>query len=208
MTSNLLPDAGSLVEITASHKLVSGIRVVQTDGPVLILSLALAAVPPEGATVTVRWPAGPRGRYAQTGAVVGVDENRVAIELTGDPVVEQQRHFVRGGGGEQVMLRRPGQPDANGLIRDLSEQGIRAHFEDVDLHDDDKIELCIQLGPDVVEVGAVASKVASLRQSIPQHGPVSVEIVAVFTAGEKEAQVIRRYVLHQQLLARQAKRPN
>jgi hypothetical protein len=202
MTSHQFPEAGSLVEVTTADEPVGGVRVVQTDDAVVILSLALAVVPPEGATVTLRWPAGLRGRYVQTGTVVDADENRVAVELTGEPGIEQQRNFVRGGGGEQVLLRRPGQSDATGWIRDISEQGTRAHFADVELHEGDDIVLRFLLDPDPVQVAAVASKVESLQQSIPRRGPMSVEVVAVFVADESQAQVIRRYVLRQQMLTR------
>jgi hypothetical protein len=202
MTSHPFPDAGSLIEVTVAAEPVGGVRVIQTDGQVVILSLALVEAPAEGAPVTLRWPAGLRGRYVQTGTVVGVEENQVGVELTGEPDIEQHRHFVRGGGGEEVLMRRPGESDAVGWLRDISEQSARAHFADVELHEGDDIVLRFQLEQDVVEVDAVASKIGTLRQSIPRHGPLSVEVVAVFTADDRQAQVIRRYVLRQQLLTR------
>ena len=202
MTSCELPEAGTLVEMTASGDQVRGVRVVHAEGGVVTLSLALAAVPPMGAGVTLRWPAGARGRYAQEALVVGVDENRVDIRADGAPRIEQQRNFVRGGGGEQVLLLRAGEPDTLGWIRDISEQSVRAHFADVAVHEGTKFRLRILLEPDVVEVDATAVKVASLRQSVPQRGPMSLEVVALLTADETQAQTIRRYVLRQQLLTR------
>src|SRR5690349_16617428 len=80
MTSHMLPDPGTLVEMTASDEPLRGVRVVHADGAFLILSLALDAVPPVGARVTLRWPAGDRGRYAQEAVVVEVDENRIGLE--------------------------------------------------------------------------------------------------------------------------------
>ena len=202
MTSHLLPDAGALVEMTASGDPVRGVRVVHADDGVVTLSLALAAVPPVGAGVTLRWPAGARGRYAQEALVVGVEENRVDVQATGPGRIEQQRNFVRGGGGEQVLMLRPGEPDTLGWIRDISEQSIRAHFADVPLHEGDEFRLRILLDPDVIEVDATATKVAALRQAMPRRGPMSVEVVALLTADETQAQTIRRYVLRQQLLTR------
>jgi hypothetical protein len=155
-----------------------------------------------GASVTLRWSAGPRGRYALTGAVLTADENRIDVAAGSAPKVEQNRNFVRGGGGERVLLRRPGCTDALGWIRDLSEQGIRAHFADADLTEGDEVRLHIQLDADMVDVTAVATKVASLRQTVPQRGPMSVELIAVFRPDETQAQVIRRYVMRQQMLAR------
>jgi hypothetical protein len=198
----VLPDADTLVEMTAAGDPVRGVRVVHAQGGVVTLSLALAAVPPVGADVTLRWPAGDRGRYAQEAQVVGVDENRVDVQATGPGRIEQQRNFVRGGGGEQVLLLRAGEPDTLGWIRDISEQSVRAHFADVPLSEGDEFRLRIQLDSEVIEVDAAATKVASLRQSLPQRGPMSVEVVALLAADEALAQTIRRYVMRQQLLTR------
>jgi hypothetical protein len=202
MTSHVLPDAGTLVEMTAAGDPIRGVRVVHAEGAVVTLSLALAAVPPIGAGVTLRWPAGARGRYAQEALVVALDENRVEVQATGPGCIEQQRNFVRGGGGEQVLMLRPGQPDTPGWIRDMSEQAVRAHFADVPLSEGDEFRLRIQLDADVLELDATAAKVASLQQTVPQRGPMSVEVVALLTADEARAQTIRRYVLRQQLLIR------
>ena len=79
---------------------------------------------------------------------------------------------------------------------------MRAHFADVAVHEGTEFRLRILLEPDVVEVDATAAKVASLRQSVPQRGPMSLEVVALLTADETQAQTIRRYVLRQQLLTR------
>jgi hypothetical protein len=202
MTSSVLPETGTLVEMTASGDPVRGVRVVHAEGEVVTLSLALDAVPPMGAGVTLRWPAGARGRYAQEAQVVHVDENRVDIRADGPARLEQQRNFVRGGGGEQVLLLRPGETDMLGWIRDISEQSVRAHFADVALHEGNEFRLRILLDPDVVELDATAVRVASLRQFLPQRGPMSVEVVALLAADETQAQTIRRYVLRQQLLTR------
>jgi hypothetical protein len=188
--------------MTASGDPIRGVRVVHAEGAVVTLSLALAAVPPIGAGVTLRWPAGARGRYAQEGLVVASDENRVDVQAEGAARIEQQRNFVRGGGGEQVLMLRPGEPDALGWIRDISEQAVRAHFADALLHEGDEFRLRILLDPDLIELDATAAKVATLQQTVPQRGPMSVEVVALLAADEAQAQRIRRYVLRQQLLTR------
>ena len=150
MTDHPHPSTGTLVELTASEQPpVSGVPVVAADEAAITLSLALCNVPAEGAPVTVRWPAGARGRYALDATVAAVDENRVQLRVAAPPVIEQQRNFVRGGGGEHVLLRRPGHEDVSGWIRDISEQGVRAHFADVELRPGDKIGLRVQLGADV-----------------------------------------------------------
>jgi hypothetical protein len=204
LTSQPLPEPGTLVELTlsADGDPVYGVRVVQTDGDLLILSLAPADVPALGTTVELRWAAGARGRFVRAGRVTEAEENRIAVETSGDTRVEQHRNFVRGGGGEEVLLRRPGHPDVAGWIRDISEHGVRAHFADVDLTGGDEIVLRILLDPEIVEIEASVTKTGSLRQSIPRRGPMSVEVVAVFDTDEHHAQAIRRYVLRQQMLSR------
>jgi hypothetical protein len=212
MTRHPLPDTGALIELTAGsapgavtpapEQPLHGVRVVQAEGPTVTVSMAITAVPAEGAPVILRWPAGPRGRYVQSGTVAGVEENRITVTLTGAPDVEQKRNYVRAGGGEPVLLRRSGEADTSGWIRDISEQSVRAHFTDVVVCEGDDLTLHIELDDTVVQVPAVATKVASMRQSLPQRGPLSVELVAMFTADETQARVIRRYVLQQQLLAR------
>ena len=202
MTDHAHPGPDTLVELTAADEPVAAVRVVHADGPLLTLSLALADVPPIGAGVTLRWPAGYRGRYAQDGAVVEVDENRVGVRLAGAARIEQQRNYVRGGGGEQVQLYRGGVPDAIGWIHDISEQSVRAHFADVELSEGEDLALRVLLEPDLVQLNATAVKVAALRQSLPRRGPLSVEVVALFVVDEAQALIIRRYVLRQQMLAR------
>lgn len=203
MTDFVLPSAGTPVELTASDGSPScGVRVVAARDAVVTLSMAQVAVPAVGVPVTLRWSAGARGKYVLTGAVRSADENRIDVLAASAPKLEQNRNFVRGGGGEQVLLRRPGCADAAGWIRDLSERGIRAHFAGAELAEGDEVRLHIQLDADMVEVTAVATKVASLRQTVPQPGPMSVELIAVFRPDETQAQVIRRYVMRQQMLAR------
>jgi hypothetical protein len=154
-----------------------------------------------GAEVTLRWSAAPRGRYALACSVTSIDENRLRVQALAEPLVEQQRHFVRGGGGEQVIMQRAGFPDANGWIRDISEHSMRAHFEGTNVRDGEELRLRIELGSEMIDVAATSSKVAALPQQVPP-GPMSVELVAIFVADEAQARVIRRYVLRQQLLSR------
>ncbi|BCJ52208.1 hypothetical protein Asp14428_36830 [Actinoplanes sp. NBRC 14428] len=196
-----LPDAGSYVEMTASDEQAARVRVVHAEGAGLTLSAPLAAVPRVGTSVTLRWSAAPRGRYALPCAVVEVEENRVEVHPAGEAVVEQQRHFVRGGGGEQIIMRRPGWRDAHGWIRDISENSMRAHFEGTNVVEGEDLQLWIQLGSEIVDIPAVASRVAMLPQQVPP-GPMSVEIVAIFATEESLARIIRRYVMRQQLLSR------
>ena len=200
MTSDLFPSDGSRLELDNEGVRVPGVRVVKATGASVTVSLALDDVPPPGATVTLRWPVAPRGRCSVPATVSAIDENRVELRLAGEPVLEQHRHFVRGGGGESVLLVRPGEEEVIGWVHDISERSVRAHFSDVDLRPGNEMVLRVQLGPEVVEFPAVATKVSAIRQQLPARGPMMVEMVAVFeNDDDRQAKVIRRYVLRQQV---------
>jgi hypothetical protein len=200
----MLPPDGSLIEMTSYGETLPGVRVVHASGAVITLSLALAQVPPANSTVELRWAAAPRGRYAQQGYVVAVDGNRVDVRFTGSPSVLQSRSYVRGGGGEQIVMVRPDREPAEGVVHDMSERAVRAHFTDIELASGEEMVLRILLDEEEVAFPATALKVSSMRQQVPVRGPLSVEMVAIFDdQDEAQATVIRRYIMRHQLLARQ-----
>lgn len=206
-TQAAVPTISTLVEMTTSDEPLNGVRIDGVRDTRLDLSLPAGAPdtrPGVGDVVTLRWPAAPRGRYAATGTVVeapGTD--RLVVAVVGPPVLEQHRRFVRGGGGEQVRLHRSGatgSAECAGWIHDISEQGIRAWFPDTDLVDGDPVRLRIRLGRDLIDVLGTALKVGPVPADAPDPGQV--EVVAVIDVDEVQAQVIRRYVLAQQVLTR------
>lgn len=203
MKTRTLPADGSYIEMTAYGETLSDVRVVHAEGADVTLSLALADVPQPGTTVTLRWAAAPRGRYAQDAAVVGSDGNRVEIRFSGEPSIVQARSFVRGGGGEAIVMVRPEEEPATGFVHDLSERAVRAHFTDITLRPGAEMILQIRLDQEVVEFPATAFKVNSVRQQLPKRGPLSVEMVAVFdTEDDRAARIVRKYIMRQQLMNR------
>jgi hypothetical protein len=199
----MLPPDGSFIEMTSYGETLPEVRVVHASGTVITLSLAMAQVPPAHSAVELRWAAAPRGRYAQEGYVVGVDGNRVEIRFTGRPAVLQSRSFVRGGGGEPIVMSRQEHADATGTVHDMSERAVRAHFTDIDLEPGEEMTLAIVIGDGMVAFPATALKVSSMRQQVPVRGPLSVEMVALFAdQDEAQARTIRRYIMQHQLQAR------
>jgi hypothetical protein len=199
----MLPADGSYLEMTTYGETLSGVRVVHAGEEVITLSVALADIPPPGSAVTVRWAAAPRGRYAVTANVAAIDGNRFDVRFAGPPSIEQARDYVRGGGGELILMERDGEDDVTGFVHDLSERAVRAHFSDVLVRPGDEMLFKIQLAEEVVEFPARAFKVSSMRQQVPRRGPLSVEMVAVFEGrGDHSAKMVRRYIMKQQLLTR------
>ncbi|MEV0896226.1 hypothetical protein [Actinoplanes sp. NPDC049802] len=203
MTSSLFPADGSRVEMDHGDRSLPEVRVVRVAEATVTLSLPLVDVPlTTGSPVTLRWPAGPRGRYVQRGTVVRVDENRIDVTLPGEPEIEQLRNYVRGGGGESILLVRANEPQAIGKVHDISERSVRAHFSNVELRPGEQMLLRVQLGTEVVEFPATALRVSSLQQQVPVRGPLMVEMVAIFDHNEQQARIIRRYVFRLQAMAR------
>ena len=203
MSTRTLPADGSYIEMTAYGETLPDVRLVHASDADATLSLALANVPKAGTTVTLRWSAAPRGRYVQDAAVVGTDGNRVDIRFSGEPSIVQARSYVRGGGGETIMMVRSEEEDATGYVHDLSERAVRAHFTDIELRPGVEMLLRIQLDEEVVEFPATTFKVSSVRQQVPRRGPLSVEMVAVFdTKDDRAAKIVRRYIMRRQLLSR------
>ncbi|SNY51559.1 hypothetical protein SAMN05421748_11213 [Paractinoplanes atraurantiacus] len=203
MSAPLLPADGSYVELTSFGETMPEVRVVQASGTVITLSLAVADLPPANSTVTLRWAAAPRGRYALSAQVVAIDGNRVEVRFSGEPAIEQSRDYVRGGGGEPIVLLLPSEEPAQGQVHDLSEHSVRARFTDVTVRPGDDITLRIQLDDEIVSFPARATKVSSMRQQVPSRGPLQVELVAVFPEiDEHQAKIVRHYILQAQLRAR------
>jgi PilZ domain len=197
MTGPVLPDAGAVAELSGAGAPVCGVRVVRVDGAALDLALPGSGGLPPGASGTLRWPAGPRGRYALPVTVAGRGDDLVTVEAAGPAEIEQHRQYVRGGGGEEALLRRPGRPDAPGRVRDISEKGVRAFFPDTDVREGDEVRVRVLLDGDVVDMAATVLKAHPV-----ETGPMRLEVVAVFADDEWQAQIIRRYVLRQQLRER------
>jgi len=200
----MLPPDGSYIEMTSYGEMVPEVRVVQTAGTRFTLSMALAHVPPAQSPVELRWAAPPRGRLSQPGHVISVDGNRIEVRITGTPTVLQSRSFVRGGGGETVTMIRPDREPAHGVVHDMSERAVRAHFTGIELKDGEEMVLRVALGDEEVAFPATALKVSSMLQQVPVEGPLSVEMVAVFAEepDETQAKIVRRYIMRHQLLTR------
>jgi hypothetical protein len=207
MKTHTAPAISTLVEMTASDESVRGVRIDEIAGTRMTLSppAACPVVLGVGDEVTLRWAAGERGRYVVGGRVTEASGTRLVVQLTSAPEIEQHRRYVRGGGGEQVRMHRDGSSgsdEAAGWIRDISEGGLRAQFPAVRFGDADPLRITIHLDDDTIEVRGVASKITVRPPEAPGPANTMVEVIATFDADETQAQIIRRYVLRQQMLTR------
>jgi hypothetical protein len=199
-TDAVLPDAETVVEITTADGVVWSALVAEITKNRLTLTGDEIPPSPAGAKLTLRWTAGRRGRYAQDGTVREAgDDGRLIVEAHGPPQIEQLRRFMRGGGGEKIWLRPLNARDPldfDGRVYDLSERSFRARFNRLHVSTDDPVSASLDLGDGTVDI------VGSVLCTRPVPDSLDLEVVVVFDAGEVVAQVIRRYLLRLQMLAR------
>lgn len=206
MSTPARPTVNTLVEVSLAGGTSFDLRVEDvTDGRICLAAPVppdLSVQPDAGDPLTVRWTAGARGRYSLPATVVTATRTGVpvwVVQPAGEPAVEQHRRFVRGGGGEAVRMRRDGAPLAasvDGHVVDLGEASVRARFPRLDVGPGDLVIIQMALGATVLPAHGAVRHVDQLPAG---HG---VEAVVVYELGESLAQLIRRYVMGQQLRAR------
>lgn len=212
MSEPARPPVNALVEVSLPDGTTFDSRVEDSVGQRLNLA---APLPPRlahplgvGDELTLRWPAGPRGRYVLPATLVATNRTGVpvwVVQPAGATEIEQHRQFVRGGGGEAIRLRRAGAPlgqSVDGHVVDIGEGSVRGRFPRVNLSPGDPVVVQIALGDLVLPASG------EVRQVTVEPDAPGVEVVVVYDVGESLAQVIRRYVMRQQLLARLVAAPD
>ncbi|GAA0796013.1 PilZ domain-containing protein [Spirilliplanes yamanashiensis] len=191
------PALHSTVTLSTADGTTVRARVELVQDAVLTLRVSAAHTEPvvePGAAVTLRWSAGPRGRWTADARVGEAAGHRLTVTRSAEPVLEQVRRFVRGGGGEKVWVRPADSPEAvPGHVQDLGEQGLRARFDGRQAQPGQQVVLLVELDDDSVEVAATV-----LDSRVDEQ----VEVVFGFQPDEPAAQAIRRHVLRRQMQER------
>jgi hypothetical protein len=206
MAPSEAPDVNTLIELAVVGGDAYPSRVEDRQGDRITIAappdLLVADVPEIGRSVTLRWPAGARGRYYVPAEVVDVHHDRITtwdVKINGSLGIEQNRRYVRGGGGEPIRIQRtltPEDPAVDGRVVDLSERSVRGRVGSCDVKAGDPVTTRVVLDDDVIEVSGTVLRV------IDRPEDKAAGVVVVFDPDEHQATVIRRYVLRQQLLAR------
>ena len=190
-----MPGLNSTVTVTTADGVAVRARVeLSQDGLFTLRTSTAVSLPATvGDAVTLRWSAGPRGRYTVGGTVREAAGARLGVMVTAQPQIEQVRRFVRGG-GEKVWVRPTDSAEAvGGRVQDLGERGLRARFDGRQAQPGQQVVILIELDDDSVEVTATV---------LDCRVDDEVEVVFSFVPDEPQAQAIRRHVLRQQVRAR------
>jgi hypothetical protein len=220
--SAVLPGVNSLVRVVLEDEEERPSRVESDDDGLLTVAApwhAAALAPDAGEPLALRW-ATVRGICEISATLVAVDrEHQVTlwrVQPEGEVRIVQRRRFVRADASAPVTVAPiPAGPDVDRIepvmatLTNLSEGGARCRVENINglekagLVADGPIELRLSLGAAIVHVVGV---VIRITPDVPWTPKDRAEIVAAFEAPDHAADLIRRYVLNQQVLARRAAR--
>jgi hypothetical protein len=218
-----LPGVNALCRVVLDATDERPSRVESDEGGLLTVAApwhAAALVPEPGQSLAIRWPS-IRGICEVAATLVTVErENAVAlwrVQTEGDVRVLQRRRFVRADMVVPVTVV-PLSQDADpavvlepvlGTVVNLSEGGARCRLDgmtelaEAGLQADGEVELRISLGAAVVRVVGLVIRVTP---DTPRTAKDAGEVVVAFEAPERAGDLIRRFVLEQQVLARRAAR--
>lgn len=212
-----MPEVNAPVSVTVDGADFDS-RIALIDEKVVVVAAPLheSAEPPElGTLVMVGWGAGARGRYIMdtrlrsTARVEGVPIRCWTLSIEAEPELHQRRRFVRAGGGEPVRVRaRERDAVLSGSAIDVSEGGVRVRFRITDatpgddrwprLADGEAVTAVIQLDDDMLDADG------NVLRTIEDAESKTVDMIVTLDLSERQAELVRRYVMRQQILARRA----
>jgi hypothetical protein len=207
MSSAALPPAGTPVEIIMESGGFYHVSLEDLDGERITvtapLNIKIGDLPSEGDRLTLRWGHTERGKYAVPATLVVISPRAIGtwvVEADGQPTIQQNRRFVRAGGGEPIRMRLIKEADVRarpGVVVDVSEASVRASFPAIHVGVGDEVHVQMSLdGEDIAATGRV------LRMVRQPHSDD--HVIVVYELPEAAAQRVRRYVLQAQLRARRA----
>lgn len=198
-----LPRINSLVELVLEDDSPHASRVEDLDGQMLSVAapVGVGRVEP-GASVTVRW-VGERGVYSAPATLAGTVRDRIALwtlRTVGMVEFGTRRSAVRVPVNLPVRVLDPETDRCwNGRMADLSEGGFRFHLVDRPPPSALRVRADFDLDGEQIRVEG------QVLRTITGRGDQESEAVVVYSSEESVARLIRRYVMHRQILARRVK---
>jgi hypothetical protein len=221
--SATLPAVNSLCRVVLGDTDERASRVESDDNGLLTVAApwhAASLAPGPGEPIAIRWPS-VRGICEVAATLVAVErENVVAlwrVQTEGEIRILQRRRFVRADATVPVTVAPvPADADCGALPEpvlatavNLSEGGARCRVEGLagltahGLVEDGEVDLRINLGAAVIHV---VGEVIRITPELPWTAKDAAEVVVAFDPPEQAGDLIRQFVLHQQVLARRAAR--
>lgn len=202
MTENL-PEINSLVDVRFPDGREYPSRIEDVNDTTMSIAAPFGGgvEPPEiGSTVDLCWT-GPRGQYRALVRLLELHREHVrrwTVELAGPVQLAQRRRYVRAGAaGEPVTIRvNETEVSVTGRAVDLSEGGMRCWVTEGEVAAGQQVTVTIGLDDNQLSVNGEVLRVLERRTG------KGLDVVIVFDLAEAAADVVRRYVMRAQLLAR------
>jgi c-di-GMP-binding flagellar brake protein YcgR len=197
-----LPTQNALVDVII-HGTSYRSRVEDVTGAVYSVTapmdVPIQSEPVVGRAVELAWLRG-ENRFAVAVIVADVrrEQGQLVVEVAGFPYKHNRREYFRGGGGEPIRLTNTltSLLPVSGYVIDISEGGVRCRMRDGAYKVGDVLDATVWLGDDMMQTRARVLYVRFDKET------ALYDVVATYPTNEKIARVIRRYVLHQQILER------
>lgn len=198
-----IPDINDLIDIRFPDGREFASRVEDVTDTTLSVAAPFGGgvEPPEiGSTVDLCWT-GPRGQYRAPVRLLSIERSNVrswTVELAGPVELAQRRRYVRAtAAGEPVTIRvNESDVTVTGRAVDLSEGGLRCWVTEGEVAAGAQITVTIGLDDNQLAVNGEVLRVMERRTG------KGLDIVIVFDLAEAAADIVRRYVMRAQLLAR------
>jgi hypothetical protein len=199
-----MPEINALVDLSCDGVDYLS-RVEDFEGPTVWVAAPLGGTlePPHvDSPLSMRWSAGVRGRYIAAARLRSTARSQGKalrlwnLILDGTPVVDQRRQYVRAGGGEAVQIEPESAVAVAGLMTDISEGGLRCRLPQTELYAGEPVTIRVRLGDEALTAEAWVLRV------LPQKAPAGVDVAMTFGLSAGDADMVRRYVLQRQVLAR------
>jgi hypothetical protein len=193
-----LPAINSLVDVSLASGATYPSRIEGVTGDLLQVAAPLDAIRSvqPGAALEVAWLRD-GGRVAAPAQLTNVTDDHSPcweLRVLGDARRQTRRGYVRGGGGESVLMgRADAESSVEGVVIDIGEASVRARLRMCDFQPGDDVDVSVDLNGDLA---AVTGSVLDVRQ-LKETGHF--DIIVAFEPTEALRRVIRGYVLRRQL---------
>ena len=200
------PAINSLLQVVIDDELGFPTRVEELDGPILTIAAPLGRgdleVPAPGTELQVIWTAS-RTRYMWQVEMLSRTKgrlNRWHLRGLGDPQRHNRRQYVRGEASGPVTLVTTGRQtqakEFTGYLIDVCEGGARCRLRRVETNVGEAVALRLSLDRKIVQINGMVLLVRAAEDG-RNH-----DVVVTYDLKEREAQLVRRYVLQWEITER------
>lgn len=197
MSDTSLPTINSLIDVVVHDGEAFHSRVEDVTGKRLTVGAPFGIhadeIPKIGGPLEVAWLAGDRRLMVEAKLTrLTREPAHWELEAISAPRLETRRHFVRGGGGERVVLAR-GDDSYAGWAIDVSEGGVRCRMPVDTLRRDERVEVRLTLDTELLTLLGLVKFVR------PHEETSGYDVVVIYQTSEAVGRLIRGYIMRREM---------